>query len=114
MEDVDFSDAILELVEFRGLNLYGVTFSADPELWIIDDYPCILEKSISSLAGCKGELEEWVRRIFEERYRPLQVCPEVKRGFFNRRDYVILGGEPMAVLIERVIHNARQACMAEK
>jgi fluoroquinolone resistance protein len=114
MEDVDFSDAILELVEFRGLNLYTVTFPADPGLWIIDDYMCVLEKSVAYLAGRKGEIEEWVRRILEERRRSLQVGPEVKRGFLNRNDYVILGGETMATLVESVIYEARQACMSEE
>jgi uncharacterized protein YjbI with pentapeptide repeats len=110
MEDVDFSRAKLELVEFRGLDLYRVTFPADPGLWVIDDYPCVLEKSIEYLAGRKGKMEEWVRRIFEERRRSLQVGPGAKRGYLNRNDYVILGGEEMAALVESVITEARQAC----
>jgi uncharacterized protein YjbI with pentapeptide repeats len=114
MEDVDFSGAILELVDFRGLDLYGVTFPVDPGLWVIDNYPCVLEKSIAYLVGHKGEMEGWVRRIFEERRRSLQVGPKVKRGFLNRNDYVVLGGETMAALVESVINEARQACRSEE
>ena len=51
MEHVDFSPAILNYVEFRGLDLDRVILPTSEEHLIVDEYRCVLQRAIAALAG---------------------------------------------------------------
>lgn len=69
--DVDFSEAEFSFVEFRGLNLDGVTFPSSSNCLVIDDYPRSLDRLLVAvrtgtdlesrqLAAFLGVMRRWV------------------------------------------------------
>lgn len=51
MEDVDFSQAELHWVEFRGLRLDRVRLPANDQHIVVGNYRCVLERAVSRLTG---------------------------------------------------------------
>jgi uncharacterized protein YjbI with pentapeptide repeats len=81
MEDVDFSDAQLRGVAFRGLTLARVKLPTAREHLVIEHFPCVLERAVNELAdsphcGLRGLLRNHLR----------WVHPEQQRGVLHRAD----------------------------
>jgi uncharacterized protein YjbI with pentapeptide repeats len=105
-EDVDMSGAVLRLVEFRGFNLEAVRLPDDPGLRVIKNYPCVLKNAVAALQGQDDETARVLRAILTKPKRELGH----PLGLFNRDDFVLHGGEEMAVLADDVIRQAEQEC----
>jgi uncharacterized protein YjbI with pentapeptide repeats len=106
VEDVDMSGAVLRLVEFRGFNLEAVRLPDDPGLRVIKNYPCVLKAAVAALQDREDETARVLRAILTKPKRDLGH----PLGLFNRDDFVVHGGEEMAVLADEVIRQAEQEC----
>jgi hypothetical protein len=94
MEEVDFSQAELRMVEFRHLDLVGVTFPQSSDHLIVHHYRCVLERAVYELqsdAKWRG-----LSAVMEHRLK--WAGPRQQVGEFNRRDLVEMGGEAEADL----------------
>lgn len=106
MEDVDFSNAELRMVEFRHLDLDRVRFPTSPEHIEISHYRCVLERGVRELQ----EDKKWpgVRAILQHRLK--WAGPHQERGVFNRRDLVEMGGEREAEFTIELLHRLEVQC----
>ena len=71
MEDVDFGDAELYYVEFRGLAMDRVTWPRTDANPVFAAFPCVLERMVSALADDPRPAAQGVRAAFESK---LQGC----------------------------------------
>lgn len=110
LEDVDFSDAVFEQVEFMGFDLERVTLPKDPDLKLLRRYRCVLERGLEALSGNETKPARMLRGEFENRLRMIRSDNEAK--VFNRRDYLASGGEDLAILAENVFSRAEADCLA--
>lgn len=108
MEDVDFSRANFEFVEFRGLDLDEVSLPDDPGLRIVENYPCVLDRAIAELSERDDSSARRIRGYLKGERGSLVVGQ--RRGLFNRHDFFLLGGDAVASLAEDVINRAEQGC----
>ena len=84
MESVDFSEAELRMVEFRNLNLDGVTFPVTSDHLIVHHYRCALERAVRELGP--DTAHRGLRAILEHKLK--WAGPYQKVGVFNRRDLI--------------------------
>lgn len=106
MEDVDFSDAELRMVEFRRLNLDRVTFPRSDDHLIVRNYRCVLERAVRELqedARWKG-----LRAVIEHRLK--WAGPRQEVGEFNRRDLLEAGGEAEAEFAADLLRRLETEC----
>lgn len=108
MEDVDFSDAELRMVEFRRLNLDRVKFPTSSAHLIVHHYRCVLE-------GASRELRSdtrWsgLRAVMEHRLK--WAGPRQEVGEFNHRDLAEMGDEAEAEFAETLLRRLERECSA--
>jgi len=106
MEDVDFSDAELRMVEFRRLNLDRVQFPTNSDHLVLSHYRCVLERGLRELQG--NSERAGLRAILEHRLK--WAGPHQERGVFNRRDYVEMGDEEEAEFAFRLLQQLESEC----
>jgi hypothetical protein len=86
MEDVDFSDATLDYVEFQKLDLERVRFPADADHLVLEDhYVCILRRAVQELAGMscsRATAPHLLRGSLSRRLR--FAASGQRRGVFSR------------------------------
>lgn len=93
MEDVDFSEALFDQVEFMGSDLSRVTIPADADVRLIRRYRCVVEHALSALEGNQSLTARMLRGEFENRLRMMRAGQgEEEDNVFNRRDYASLVG----------------------
>lgn len=109
MEDVDFSEAELRMVEFRRLDLDRVRFPVGTDHLIVRHYRCVLERAVRELRtdakwkGLRADMEfrlKWAGRRQEQ-------------GLFNRRDFVEMADEAEAEFAVSLIRRLEAECAGE-
>ncbi len=106
MEDVDFTEAELRMVEFRRLNLDRVKFPQSIDHLIVHHYRCVLERAIRELqtdARWRG-----LRVVMEHRLK--WAGPRQKVGEFNRRDLLEMSDEAEAEYAEGLLRRLEMDC----
>jgi uncharacterized protein YjbI with pentapeptide repeats len=106
MEDVDFSQAELRMVEFRHLDLDRVKFPQGSDHLLVHHYRCVLERAVHELqsdAKWRG-----LRSVIEHRLK--WAGPRQQVGEFNRRDLVEMGGEAEADFAVRLLRRLEADC----
>jgi len=106
MEDVDFSQAELRMVEFRRLNLDRVKLPTSSDQLIVHHYRCVLERALRELQGDA----RWsgLRVVMEHRLK--WAGPRQEVGEFNRRDLVEMGDEAEAEFAVKLLHRLEAEC----
>jgi uncharacterized protein YjbI with pentapeptide repeats len=84
MEDVDFSEAELRMVEFRHLNLDRVKFPNSSDHMVVHHYRCALERAVRDLES--DTAHRGLRTVLEHELK--WAGSHQKVGVFNRRDFV--------------------------
>lgn len=107
MQDVDFSDAVFNQVEFRGCDLSGITLPRDPEVRLVRHYRCVLEHALAGLGADTSVEARMLRAEFENSLLGRRGADA--DSVFNRRDYAN-DGEDLAALADRVIRQADALC----
>ncbi len=106
MEDVDFSEAELRMVEFRRLDLDSVKFPKSSDHLIVHHYRCVLEHAVRELhtdARWKGLLA-----VMEHRLK--WAGPRQEVGEFNRQDLLEMGDEAEAEFAVSLLHRLEAEC----
>ena len=106
MEDVDFSEAELRMVEFRRLDLDRVKFPKSSDHLIVHRYRCVLERAVRELetdARWKG-----LRAVMVHRLK--WAGPRQEVGEFNRRDFVEMGDEAEAEFAVSLLQRLEAEC----
>jgi uncharacterized protein YjbI with pentapeptide repeats len=110
MRDVDFSDAELRWVEFRGLDLSEVKLPQGPNHLIVDHYPCVLRRGLEELASDRSPLARQLRVTLEAE---AEWTPPTRRfGVLNRCDWEETGGEELAEFAESRLRRWEAQCGA--
>jgi uncharacterized protein YjbI with pentapeptide repeats len=84
MEDVDFSESELRMVEFRHLNLDHVRFPTSSDHVVLNHYRCVLERAVRELGSETAYMG--LRTVLEHELK--WAGPHQDAGVFNRRDFV--------------------------
>jgi uncharacterized protein YjbI with pentapeptide repeats len=108
VEDLDLSGAVLQSVTFKGVDLAAVRLPDDPGLRVIRNYPCVMRKAAAALAGREDKAGVFLRMWFNGALKGIQLGPPV--GLQNRNDYLRIGGEEMAALVDSVVGAAEREC----
>jgi uncharacterized protein YjbI with pentapeptide repeats len=108
MEDVDFSDAVLRDVEFRGLDLDRVQLPRTEGHLVIHTYRCVLMTVLAQLEGDDSDFGRGTRAELETRFRWLGPRQEV--GLFNVDDMVEANGQEEAGRLIRLLNQAEAQC----
>lgn len=109
MEDVDFSEARFDQVEFLGCNLDRVVVPADPDVVLIKRYRCVIERSLALIEGDDSRAARMLRGEFQNTLRMMR-SPE-EDNLLNTRDY-LSSGEDVAMLANQVFAKAQANCRA--
>lgn len=109
MRDVNFTNSVFDQVEFMGYDLSAVTLPQDPDITLIPRYKCVVEHALSNLDGDESPEARMLRGEFTNRLKMMKG-PDGASNVFNRRDYLMSGGEPLAKLAEQTFHNAQKSC----
>lgn len=100
LRNVDFSRTRLEEVEFRDCQVEGVTLPDDPGIFFVPRHREVARRALPMLAEDASVearmLTGWLEQVVHGPGDPTGV------GLFNRRDFVDIGGEPLAELAERL------------
>lgn len=106
MEDVDFSDAELQWVEFRPLDLDRVRFPQSSHHLIVNSYRCVLEKAVRELqADARGK---GLCAVMENRLK--WAGPHQEVGEFNRRDLLEMVVEAEAERAFSLLRRLEKEC----
>jgi uncharacterized protein YjbI with pentapeptide repeats len=106
--DVDFADAVFDQVEFMGFGLDRVIVPKDPDVRLIRNYRCVVEHALATLKGDESLPARMLRGEFQNRLRMMRAAEE--DNVFNRRDYVMSGGEVLAALALDIFGRAEADC----
>lgn len=103
MNNVDFSQAELRFVEFRGLNLTNVRWPNSEEHLLVNDYGAVLEYLLDNLKG-RSDLasRKFIAVLGNDRK---WMGAHQKQGIFNMRDLTEIGGEDGARMLTHMIQN---------
>jgi uncharacterized protein YjbI with pentapeptide repeats len=106
MEDVDFSEAELRMVEFRRLNLDRVKFPRSVDHLVVRNYRCVIERAVRRLHN----EAEWagLRVVMEHRLK--WAGPRQHVGVFNLRDLAEYGGEAEAEFARGLLRQLEEEC----
>lgn len=91
MANVDFSNATLRWVEFRGLDLDRVKLPNNSEHLLIQSYPAVLERMIAALQKESDLSSRTLAAVFEDRRK--WAGPHQVQGVLNVQDLLEAGGE---------------------
>jgi uncharacterized protein YjbI with pentapeptide repeats len=109
MEDVDFTSAVFDQVDFMGFDLEHVKLPKDSEVRLIRRYPCVVKRALDALKNNDSLPARMLRGEFENRLRMMRTDKE--SNIFNRRDYFASGGEELAALAAEVLSRAEADCL---
>lgn len=106
MEDVDFSEAELRMVEFRRLNLDRVRLPTSSDHLVVHHYRRVLERALRELQGDA----RWsgLRGVMEHRLK--WAGPRQEVGEFNRRDLMEMGDEADAEIAVKLLQRLEAEC----
>jgi uncharacterized protein YjbI with pentapeptide repeats len=104
MYDVDFSDASLTHVEFRGCRFVDVRMPDTADIWVIPDYPKVARFALTLVAEDSRLEAQMLARILRGELK-LPGCDD-SVGVFNKADDVAIGGAAFADLAESVLRQA--------
>jgi uncharacterized protein YjbI with pentapeptide repeats len=106
MEDVDFSEAELRMVEFRHLDLDRVQFPKDDAHLIVKEYRCVLQRALDELK----DNAQWrgFRAVLEHRLK--WAGPHQATGVFNLRDLAEGGGEAEVQFARELLDRLEMTC----
>jgi hypothetical protein len=109
MRDVDFSQAELRWVEFRGLALDRVRLPESPDHLLVRHYPCAVRRALAELDPDAGPPVAGVRAALETELEWLNERRSI--GIFHRHDYLErAGGDEELRVLEDTLRRAEQAC----
>lgn len=108
MQDVDFSEAILSEVEFRGFDLGNIVLPDDPDVRLQPHARCVARRGLEMLRGDEHREARMLRGMLENRLRG--PGSEEDARVFNRRDYLAIGGPQLLALAEEVYAKAEAKC----
>jgi uncharacterized protein YjbI with pentapeptide repeats len=112
MQQVDFSGARFDRVEFVGFTLDDVILPDDPDLRVIRRFPCAVERALGLLGPDDSEPARILRADLESRLHVLRVGSNPDdANVLNRRDYLLDGGEPLARLAFDLLTRAEAECL---
>ena len=111
LRDCDFRDAVLFWCDFRQLDLRSVVLPADPDLIIVERYPCVLDRLLPkvdsgrtpgalALRGKLGHDRKWLH-------------PDREVGLFHRAELREGGGDDVLAEAERLLREAESECVSE-
>ncbi len=108
MEDVDFSQAELRMVEFRGLDLDQVALPEDENHLVLRHYRCVLEHALEGLR----DDTKWrgLRAIFENAHR--WAGPRQEVGVFNQLDFIEMANADEAGFAADLLRRCEEECGA--
>jgi uncharacterized protein YjbI with pentapeptide repeats len=104
--DVDFAEARLDQVEFRGYRLDRVTIPTDPDIRLIRNYRCVVEHAVGLLEGDDSRPGRMLRAEFQNAMRMMRGEQD---NLFNARDYRA-DGEDVETLVTSVLARAEAQC----
>jgi uncharacterized protein YjbI with pentapeptide repeats len=105
MKRVDFSRAKLRWSEFRGLDLDDVSFPADEDHIVIENFPETLDRL---LAFFRGRPDLGSRRLFRSlELHKKWLGSRQKVGVLNKHDLIEMAGEEGLQAVMRIIESAR-------
>ena len=108
MEDVDFSEAVLRDVEFRGLNLDRVRFPVTSDHFVTRNYRCVIEYALTKLQGDESTAAQYIRSALEHRLK--WVGPSQQVGVFNIDDLSIPGGAEQGKVALDLLRRCESHC----
>jgi hypothetical protein len=108
--EADFTGALFEDVMFLGFDLSRVTLPDDPDLRLMRQDRCVMERALASLAGDDSLSARMLRAVVSNRLKMMRDAAVPEFGVFNRRDYVASGGDELAGLADRVLAAAEAGC----
>lgn len=111
--EADFTGAFFEDVMFLGYDLSQVTLPDDPDLRLIRQDRCVMERAMALLGEDESLPARMLRGEFTNRLRSIRDTAVPESEVFNRRDYMASGGAELAELAERVLTTAEAQCQAE-
>jgi uncharacterized protein YjbI with pentapeptide repeats len=94
LQDVDFSDARFEDVEFRGLRIDHVTLPDDPDLYVVRNFRDVSLRALTLLGDGADVGSRMLRAEIENSLKMMRTTHE--DAVLNRRDYVRSGGDELA------------------
>jgi uncharacterized protein YjbI with pentapeptide repeats len=109
-EDVDFSDAVFEEVEFMGFDFSRVILPRDPNVRLVRRYRCVAERVLAAVQSDDSPAARIIRAEFAHRLKMMRGSGD-EYNVFNRRDYVTADGDELADLADRLISQAEAACL---
>lgn len=109
MEEVDFTEAVFDQVEFRGFDIKAVKLPDDPDVYLIPHALCVARRGLAMLDGDERVIAKMLRAMLEGYLRG--PGSEHEACVFNRRDYLQLGGEELAALAQDVLGRAEAECL---
>ena len=110
MEAVDFTDASFVNVEFRGYSLAGALMPSNPDVFVIQRFPCVARKVLQKLEGDESLPGRVVRGVLANSLRsPVERADEA--WVFNRRDWREWGGNETVTLAETAMKQAETECL---
>lgn len=108
MEDIDFTQAELSMVDFRGLNLDHVRFPKGDNYVLIRHYHCVLEQAIQVLSRNQSARDRAWRSILEDRLK--WIGPHQAVGLFNRHDYAEMSNNEDADFLIDLLKRCEAGC----
>lgn len=108
MEDVDFTQAKLHWVEFRGLNLDRVRFPQDDDHILIKNYRCVLGRALNALRDHQSQYAGRLRAILELEQKWLGPMQEV--GLVRRLDFRERWGKEGEEFAVELMRDAERKC----
>lgn len=108
LEDVDFTDALFDEVEFKGMHLDRTVLPADPDVRLIRHYRCVVERALTLLEGDESLAARRMRAEFNNSLHMMRTPDE--DNIFNVRDYRDRGGDELAARALAVYTQAQAHC----
>ena len=111
LRDCDFRDAVLLWCDFRQLDLRTVALPSDPELVVVDHYPCVLERVLSQIDGDRSPPALALLGKLQNDQKWLH--PDRQVGLFHRAELREGVGDAAASGAERILRDAEQQCASD-
>jgi len=110
MDAVDFSDAVLRDVEFRGLDLDRVQLPRSARHLLIRHYRCVLMTVLAQLEGDDSDFGRGTKAYWGNRLH--WAGPHQQVGVFNVDDAIEANGQEEADRLVRLLSQAEEQCAA--
>ncbi|MFC9425808.1 pentapeptide repeat-containing protein [Streptomyces sp. NPDC056987] len=106
MARVDFRDATLRFVEFRGLDLRDVTLPHSNQYIKVAQYPCVMRLAPDRLRGLPGRNGNRAARLLERQTRWINSKRDV--GIWHEED--LASSKEECELVREVLHSCEREC----